>query len=102
MRSTVFLRLAVRMGAYGGAVTARIAAERRTAPQPTKPGRRAVVHRRPLYDDRSPLAGNAHTADSAPPATGADFARLNAELGQTWFSYRKLGPDGAPIGGETA
>ena len=98
MRSTAFLRLAVRIGAYSGAMTARIANERRGAAPAAKGGRRPVVTR-PLYDERSPQANNARTADMAPPAEGADFARLNVELGQTWFSYKKVGPDGALITG---
>jgi hypothetical protein len=60
-------------------------------------GRRARVVGRPLYDERSPMVNNARTADTAPPAGGADFARLNLELGQQWFSYKKVGADGVPV-----
>jgi hypothetical protein len=99
MRSVTFLKLAARLAAYNGAVAARISAERRErAPKPGHGrGTRTVV--KPLYDERSPMANNARTADTAPPATGTDFARLNVELGQNWFSYKKVGPDGALVTG---
>ena len=45
------------------------------------------------------MANNARTADTAPPAGPATFAQLNAQLGQTWFSYRTAGGDVA-AGGE--
>lgn len=98
MRSAAFLKLAMRIGAYNGAMTARIANERRGASPAPKAGRSRVVAR-PLYDERSPMANRASTADTAPPAEGADFARLNVELGQNWFSYKKVSPDGALVTG---
>jgi len=101
MRSTAFLRLAARVGAYNGALTARIAKERRAAPAAGKGARRAVVNR-PLYERGSAMTNNARAADSAPPATAEAIASLNAQLGGGWFSHRTVPADGAPAaGGET-
>jgi len=97
MRSSVFLRLALRLGAYDGAVAARhrAAAGRGQQPQATAAASRRRLPSR--YDERSPLANSARTAEGAPPATAASLAMLNAELGANWFSYKTV-----PAGGETA
>lgn len=86
MRSPVFLALTLRLGAYGGAVAARQRARRQPA-QPPAPARRQMPSR---YDERSPMAGRARTADGAPPATAASLAMLNLELGANWFSYKTV------------
>lgn len=88
MRSDALVRLAYRLPAYQGAVAARIA-ERR-AQQPAPGGRTGRVTRQPRYERNSAAANNGHTADAAPPATADSLAALNAQLGSTWFSYRKV------------
>jgi hypothetical protein len=93
MRSSVLVRLAYRLAAYNGAVAARIA-ERRVQQQPAGTRRGGAVARQPRYERTSAAANNGHTADAAPPATASSLAALNAQLGATWFSYRKAGGDG--------
>jgi hypothetical protein len=44
----------------------------------------------PRYEAGSPLANNPRTADTAPPATAATFAALNAQLGARYFSHRTV------------
>lgn len=101
LRSTVLLRLAARLAAYNGAVAARLATERREkAPQQGRRSGRTRTVTRPRYEPPA-LTGNARNADSAPPAGRAEFMRLNAQLGETWFSYRTVGGDGTAAGGET-
>jgi hypothetical protein len=88
MRSDALVRLAYRLPAYQGAVQARIAEKR--ARQQAAPGTgtgRATPA--PRYERTSAAANNGHTADAAPPATESSLAALNAQLGATWFSYRK-------------
>jgi hypothetical protein len=99
MRSAAFLKLATRLAVYNGAVAARIAADRRERQQVAPSAARRSASRRPMYEARSPMANNGYTADTAPPAGAADFARLNAQLGSTWFSYRTADGSG---GGDRA
>jgi len=94
MRSTVLLRLAMRLAAYNGAVAARMAAERRER-APKAAGRRGTrTVTAPRYEQNSPMVNNARAADTAPPAGAETFARLNAQLGGTWFSYRTASASG--------
>jgi hypothetical protein len=88
MRSDALVRLAYRLPAYQGAVTARLA-ERRSQ-QAAPDGRSGRVTRQPRYERTSAAANNGRTADSAPPATESSLAALNAQLGANWFSYRKV------------
>lgn len=93
------MRLAARLAAYNGAVAARIATERREkGPRQGRGRGRTRTVSAPRYEANSPMVNNARTADSAPPAGREDFARLNAQLGGTWFSYRTVGGDGAAGG----
>ena len=85
MEAAVFFSMISRLPAYDGVLAARIRAED-DEPQ----GRR-----------QSAPAGNgyrknhASTADTAPAATGAQLAALNAQLGSQWFAHAKV-----PAGGE--
>ncbi len=98
LRSAAFVRLAMRLAAYNGAVAARIAAERRErAPQPK--GR--SVTRGARYERGSAMANNARAAEAAPPASAAALASLNAQLGGGWFSHRTVkAGDTGPAGGD--
>lgn len=96
----MFFMLAFRLPAYSGAMAARVARQQQDG---TPGGARGARGARtaPRYERSSPQANNARTADTAPPAGAAEFARINAELGATWFSYRtvKAGdvtPEGQP------
>jgi hypothetical protein len=93
LEARVFFTLAMRLPAYSGAlaaVAARQAQERGGGARGARGTRSA-----PRYERSSPAANNARTADAAPPAGAAEFARINAELGATWFSYRKVKPGDA-------
>ena len=89
MEAAVFFSLISRLPAYDGVLAARIRAEtqddepapRRQAPHATSNG----------YRKNRPS-----TADTAPAATGAQLAALNAQLGSQWFSHAKV-----PAGGES-
>jgi hypothetical protein len=89
MRSDALVRLAYRLPAYRGALAARIA-ERRAGQQPADGGGRGAVQRQPRYERTSAAANNGFSAAAAPPATADSLAALNAQLGATWFSYRKV------------
>lgn len=103
LRSTAFLKLAARAGAYNGALAARIANERQQRAAPPGGGRgRTRTVTAPRYERRSGMANNARVADSAPPLTAGAIAGLNAQLGSQWFGYRKVPRPGmAGADGET-
>jgi hypothetical protein len=101
LRSTAFLKLAARAGAYNGALAARIAKERRQqAAGP--PGRRTRAITAPRYERSTAMANNARAADSAPPATAGSLTAINTQLGGVWFSYRKVPGDGNAVAGGEA
>lgn len=81
------MALAYRLPAYQGAMAA-------VAARHAREGDR----RRPVkYERNSPQANSARAAESAPAATGAALAGLNAQLGGGWFSHRvvkAVTPDG--------
>jgi hypothetical protein len=96
LRSTAFLRLAMRLAAYNGAVAARMAAERRES----APKSRTRTVTAPRYEGRPPRY-TPRNADSAPPATAASLLALNTELGAQWFSVRTVkAGEAAQAGGE--
>ena len=81
----MFLMLAYRLPAYSGAMAAAAACGSRRAA--------ATRSRGPArYERGSAAANNARTADSAPVATAAALAGLNAQLGGGWFSVRQVKP----------
>ena len=103
LRSTAFLRLAARAGAYNGALAARIANERQQrAAQPGGGRGRTRTVTAPRYERRSAMANNARAADSAPPATAGSLTAINTQLGGVWFSYRKVPGDGNAVAGGEA
>lgn len=91
----MFCALAYRLPAYQGAMAA-AAARQQPGGQPQQQGRRGREPAR--YERSSPMANNARTAESAPPATAAALAALNAQLGGGWFSVRQVKADPAPGG----
>jgi len=90
MEAAVFFALAFRLPAYQGALAAVAAQQQRDAG-----GRRGA---QPSYERNSPLANNARAAKTAPPATAAQLAQMNAQLGGGWISHRTVKAD--PAGGE--
>jgi hypothetical protein len=84
--SRVFLRLAARLEAYGGVMTARKMGTLAAATAPAPQQRRTPAR----YDSTSPHANNARTAQSAPPATGAFLKGMDAQLGGGWITYRTV------------
>ena len=88
MEAAVFFSLISRLPAYDGVLAARIRAED-DEPQVRRPAASAA-------------AGNGYrknrpsTADTAAPATGAQLAALNAQLGSQWFSHTQVPAGGDP------
>ena len=80
----MFLMLAYRLPAYSGAMAAAAARQQEGG------GTRSRGPAR--YERGSAAANNARTADSAPVATAAALAGLNAQLGGGWFSVRQVKP----------
>jgi hypothetical protein len=89
MEAAVFFALAFRLPAYQGALAATAAQQVR---QSGPVGQRT-------YDRGSPAANNARTARSAPPATAATLAGINAQLGGGWISHRTVKADPEPGNG---
>lgn len=89
------MALAYRLPAYSGAMAA--AAVRQAQEQGG--GSRGRARGESRYERSSPMANNARTAASAPPATAEALAGLNAQLGGGWFSVRKVTPGESPAGG---
>ena len=87
MEAAVFFSLISRLPAYDGVLAARIRAED-DEPAP----RRQAAHAGTSNGYRK---NHASTADTAPPATGAQLAALNAQLGSEWFAHTSV-----PAGGE--
>jgi hypothetical protein len=81
LEARVFFMLAMRLPAYPG-VMASVAARQREGG-----GQRAAQKG---YERTSPKANNPRVAASAPPATPAALAALNAQLGSQWFSVRTV------------
>ena len=90
MEAAVFFKLISRLPAYDGVLAARIRAETQDdEPQGRRPAASASASNG--YRKNRPS-----TADTAPAATGAQLAALNAQLGSQWFSHAKV-----PAGGES-
>lgn len=96
MEFAVFCALAYRLPAYQGAMAA--VAARQAQERGGQPARGSGQGAR--YERNSPMANNARTAASAPPATAGSLAALNAQLGGGWFSVKQVKADGTPGGGE--
>ena len=87
MEAAVFFKLISRLPAYDGVLAARIRAED-DEPQARRPAAHAGT-------SNGYRKNHASTADTAPAATGAQLAALNAQLGSQWFAHAKV-----PAGGE--
>jgi hypothetical protein len=89
MEASVFFSMISRLPAYDGVLAARIRAEDDEPRQ---------------VRGQSASAGNGYrknrpsTADTAPAATGAQLAALNAQLGSQWFAHAKVPAGGEPRG----
>ncbi len=83
MEAAVFFMLAYRLPAYQGAMAA-AAAQQQQGGGGTR-GRSAG-----RYERGSAQANNARTADTAPPATPAALAQVNAQLGGGWITHRTV------------
>ena len=90
MEAAVFFSMISRLPAYDGVLAARIRAE--TQDDEPAPRRQA------MYADTSNgyRKNRPSTADTAPAATGAQLAALNAQLGSQWFSHAKVPAGGGP------
>ena len=86
MEAAVFFSMISRLPAYDGVLAARIRAEDDEPRQVRGPAASAGNG----YRKNRPS-----TADTAPAATGAQLAALNAQLGSEWFAHAKV-----PAGGE--
>jgi hypothetical protein len=90
MEAAVFFSLISRLPAYDGVLAARIRAETQDdEPAPRRPAASASASNG--YRKNRPS-----TADTAPAATGAQLAALNAQLGSEWFSHAKVPAGGDP------
>jgi hypothetical protein len=99
MEAAVFMALAYRLPAYSGAMAA--AAMRQAQEQGGGSSRGSGRTRgESRYERSSPMANNARTAASAPPATAEALAGLNAQLGGGWFSVRQVKAGEPPGGGD--
>ena len=88
MEAAVFFSLISRLPAYDGVLAARIRAED-DEPAPRRQAAYAGVSNG--YRKNRPS-----TADTAAPATGAQLAALNAQLGSQWFSHTTVPAGGDP------
>ena len=88
MEAAVFFSMISRLPAYDGVLAARIRAED-DEPQARRPA---------ASTGNGYRKNHASTADTAPAATGAQLAALNAQLGSQWFAHAKVPAGGEPRG----
>lgn len=89
MESAAFFMLACRLPAYRGVLRQHLLEQQHQ--QSGSSGTRSprAVSRQ---GNAQRVTNNPRLANSAPPATAATFAELNASLGQQWFSHRVVNP----------
>ena len=89
MEAAVFFSMISRLPAYDGVLAARIRAEDDEPRQVRGPAASAGNGYRKNHPS---------TADTAPAATGAQLAALNAQLGSQWFAHTSVPAGGEPRG----
>ena len=89
MEAAVFFSLISRLPAYDGVLAARIRAEDDEPRQVRGPAAHAGT-------SNGYRKNHASTADTAPAATGAQLAALNAQLGSQWFAHSSVPAGGDP------